>query len=694
MAQQTVKLYAREYGYVDSKHPVDVIDISEDTEVGLSRYYSSGSGLRGRLLYFTFDDFPDALKYNRIYFAKAVFSVKIAGAGFLNLNKSGSTFDPETLMWNNRPSVQKFCEINGFVGETYYSDWADLTMEPSASISAADLSTQTVDAVRGGACVLSLIANTTTWSLVQIKLRTLTDGVTLPYLEVTYDDSITIASKVAVAEAPTDGYVNPREAKSFSWVYEKDDDTGYDCVGEEYGQTSATLYWKESTAENYTAIQIADSTQNVTVPANTFPIGKTIDWYLEGTDGGGVTSETEVYSFSTAAGAVTATPASPVNSVEDGSSPIVFSWSFTSTDGQQPSAAEISWKDSSDADWNTVVISPAASSYTMPADTLAAGPVDWRVRAANIDGTYGNYTAANFICVAAPAPAEGISATAVPMTTVSWQSSGQLAYEISIDGEVVKKAFGADVYSWQVPEPLEDGQHTISVRVQGEYGFWSQPSTAIITVENDPALTIELTAEFSTDAELGWAYSDAGEHDALIYRDGVRIASAASPNTAYLDQMVLGEHSYFVRVIGNDGNYSQSNTVTGTMSTKTTLIAKLTAGAPPSAWIQLRYSENSAGSQIFDWTRSVFMQHVGGAVWPMLERAPFRDLTGSYDCAFRTEEECEVFEALRGEPVILKSRRGNVVLGVLSQMNKRELLFYTAYSFALQQIHWEEFIYA
>ena len=696
MAQQTVKLYARTWGYVDYDTPVGVIDISGLSDVRMNMWTGTAPNWKGSELFFTIDDFPAALSKKRIYYLTAKFAFRSNG---LRLSRylimhAKDEFDPATLEYSNKPALYGPDDLRTVEIPSSASSWQDFVLNPNPA-TAALLSSNACSSLRKPTHVLLQYqppsgSYSSTYGFA--KLRTLADDSSLPYIEVTYDDSISIGSSVKIASAPTDGYVNPREAKSFSWVYEKDDDTGYDCVGEEYGQTSATLYWKESTAENYTAIQIADSTQNVTVPANTFPIGKTIEWYLEGTDDGGVTSETEVYSFSTAAGAVTATPDKPVNTVEDGSAPIEFSWTFTSADGQQPSAAELSWKDSTDADWNTVTISPAASTYTMPAGTFSAGSVDWRVRGANIDGTYGVYASANFICVSAPDPAEGISATAVPMSTVSWQSSGQLAYEISIDGEVVKKGFGADVYSWQVEEPLEDGQHTISVRVQGSYGFWSQPSIATITVENDPALTIELTATFGTDADLSWNFSDSGEHSARIYRDGARIANVASLPAALVDRMVLGEHSYFVRVIHSDGNYSQSNTVTGTMNTNTTLIAKLTEGEGPGAWLPLRYSENSAGAQIFDWTRSVSMQHVGGTVWPMLERAPFRDLTGSYDCAFRTEAECAAFEALQGEPVIIKSRRGNVVTGVLSQTNKRELLFYTAYSFALQQIHWEEFI--
>ena len=40
---------------------------------------------------------------------------------------------------------------------------------------------------------------------------------------------------------------------------------------------------------------------------------------------------------------------------------------------------------------------------------------------------------------------------------------------------------------------------------------------------------------------------------------------------------------------------------------------------------------------------------------------------------------------------MIKSRRGNVIIGALLQLQKRVADFFTAYSFTVQRIHWEEF---
>ena len=107
--------------------------------------------------------------------------------------------------------------------------------------------------------------------------------------------------------------------------------------------------------------------------------------------------------------------------------------------------------------------------------------------------------------------------------------------------------------------------------------------------------------------------------------------------------------------------------------------------------LELRLSENSDGHDDFQISQQKVTQHVNGAIWPTLERSPFRDLSASYDCAFRSPDEAAAFETLFGKTVILKSRGDEVVIGMLSQIQKKVSFFYTTYSFSINQIHVEDF---
>ena len=321
----------------------------------------------------------------------------------------------------------------------------------------------------------------------------------------------TPASKITPQNCPTSGYLNPRNPVKFSWYFAH--------TNGDYPQQSAKLCWKVSGASSWNEVPASGTTQNLTIPAypeeGSFPIASTIEWYLYGVDSSGSASQTLTYTISTTAATAYATANSPDSSVEDGSAPITFKWTLTSADGYAISRVILQWKLPSANSWTTLMDeNEAVSEWTASAGTFPAGEVQWHVQAYNIDGVAGPLSDTSFICVDAPDPVQGLRATDVPISTISWQSDGQEAYEISIDGEVVQKAFGVGVYSWTVPEPLSDGEHIITVRIQGIYGLWSQPSETSIFVENVPQYDLMIRGEFDYDARLTVSLgSEEGEDD-------------------------------------------------------------------------------------------------------------------------------------------------------------------------------------
>ena len=675
MPQTSVNLYARKWAVTSSSRPNDVQELHEN----FTPLYQT------RRLYVGFDSLPVSVpKRAKLISVDATFS----GSGtyqqayYVYLNPSAADFDPETLVWNNQPAAASGNSLNSYF---VYGDRDDKSFVLSAS-SAASQSKAAKQYIT--TCAAFFKQNNTSSPNIYYKLS---DNSSLPYIRIFYDPDDLISSQIVYRSGPKSGYSNPRQATSFGWGYETDDTGDYAYIDETFTQASATFYWKESTSESYTAVSVSGTATSVTIAANTFPAGKTIQWYVSGTDTDGTTTTTDVYSFSTSAGSAIATAQSPINTVEDGSGPITFRWTLGSTDGQTPSGVDFWWKLPSEGnnEWHAILSNASPrTSYTVPAGTFPAGEIQWIVRGYNIDGTAGPWSRPSsgyysFICVAAPDPVEGLNATAVPFTTVSWQSDAQQAYEIAIDGETVYRAFGTDVYSWTADEPLEDGEHTVSVRVQGQYGFWSQPSTVTITISNTAPNSITLDGSFDLDANLFWSFgSTPADSSVRIYRDGIRIGRTNL--LVFYDRRVLGEHSYYVLLPDNSGNYTKSNTVTGAMSTRFLQVAPLDGS---SGWLTLRLSENSADEHDFQWSRTQIVQHVTGAKYPEAELSQFEDLSASYNVAFRDPTERAAFEALRGKAVILKSRGDNVVIGILNQISKRQTVFYTAYAFTVTQIH-------
>lgn len=491
----------------------------------------------------------------------------------------------------------------------------------------------------------------------------------------------TVSTQVVQQGGPTDGYSDPRYAITFSWYLESD-------VGD-YSQASASFFWRISGAASWTEVQVSGNTKSITFPANTFPVASTIEWYISATDTGGMTTETDEYSFSTAAGTAVATCVSPSGTAEDGTKPITFSWTIQNSDGTAPERTVVLWKTTteSDLEWHTLLdTTDSVNEYTVEGGYFSTGPVQWKVYAYNRDDVQGPESETSFICVIAPTAPSGLATTPVPMTTISWQSSGQEGYEVAIDGTIVAKEYGPAVYSYKVTEPLQDGEHFISVRIQGLYGMWSNTSTTSVFISNAPEGSIELAGVFDIDADLSFTETPSeAEVEAHWYRDGVRIADTTDVRE-YTDRRVLGEHSYYVEIWHDSGNYTRSNTVSGEMVS----VAPRIIAIDGSEWLDLHLSDKSEREQGFQWSIEAAYIRTTASRWPALEVSPYETLTGSYECAFSDQDSVKKFESLRGKVVIIKTPRGNVLIGGLIQTEKREKAFFTTFSFSIQQIHMEE----
>ena len=145
---------------------------------------------------------------------------------------------------------------------------------------------------------------------------------------------------------------------------------------------------------------------------------------------------------------------------------------------------------------------------------------------------------------------------------------------------------------------------------------------------------------------------------------------------------------YFAEIWHDSGNYTRSNTVEGTMQTRGKLIALYSGGE----WMDISLSESSTDEQNFTWTKETALLHVTGARLPILEESDFEDRIGKYSCAFREVEKAEEFKRFKGKMVVIKSRRGNIIVGAMTSLDEKVLKYYTAFSFTIQENDWEDFV--
>lgn len=605
--------------------------------------------------------FPASLAYKKIRSVEFYFYVTPLMVGGYSTNyKAGirglrSAFDA-TVTFNSLPSL----------GDSF-----DFTSRDSAGYSPAriNLSTRSYDIA--GILNSGIYLDPKSGGLLSTSTST-----NAPYIIVEYDDADDFGS---VYGSPSAGYVDKNAAVAFRYSYAPPVNT----VGT-LSVASWIFAYKKASSDPYTQVA-AGSSPTYTTAAGFFADTDTIIWYPRVTlNNGTVLTSSVAYRLTTVEPAFTAVPISPDSTIEDASAQIEFTWSAYNSVGSAPSGADLQYSTNGGSSWASLgSVAGSALRFLAPANTFPGGQIQWRVRALNNAGAAGNWSEPlTFVSVAAPA-APGVSTDAAPFTTISWSSTGQQAYEVLVDGKSYGARFGTEK-SFTLAQPLEDGAHTASVRIQGAYGLWSQPGTVQFAVQNIPAGSIELTVAFGIDADLSWAASPEGD-DFLIYRDGVQIGHTAEDT--FTDRRALGTHEWAVLLRQANGNYTRSNAVTGTTAVESMMIAPLSGGP----WLALRLAESSVSARKFTFSRAHSLRHFSGSPLPVLELAPFVDRTGSFMCAFKDLNEARAFESLWGQVVILKAD-GQVLIGGLMDVEKAQNSFYAAYAFTIEQIAVEEIV--
>ena len=592
-------------------------------------------------------------------------AVKVAywPKGLLHTSGDLNRFIDNKFMWSIEKNDTTYC-VEAPVQESAEFQWRE-----------GGETTWNIVPVAGDTKEVTIPAGTFTGSTLEWRIVVIDDlGDTLT--SETYTNDTSAGELSASPSSPIGGaFADPLEPSPFMWTNTNPRgilvQTGADL---QYGTDGTT--WTDLGS-------VSGESQTFMAPANTFGVG-TYYWRVRAYNADGEAGPwSAAAQFSTVDAPMSAAAVRPVGEICEYTSPIVFTWSYSSDTGTKPTRSDVQWSTDSAA-WTDLVTTAAnVLSYTAQANTFPAGTIYWRVRNYNHNDVAGNWSdVVTFISYGAP-PAPSVSVDAVPFATIRWQSSGQEAWRVTVDGVKYGPFFGT-MKSYTVDEPLEDGQHTASVEIQGAYGLWSEAGQIVFSTENEPGAAIYLRGVFYGDAALTWESADALP-ETRIYRDGKQIAKTAG--SLYTDRLAVGIHTWYVLAKLPGGYYTKSNTVTGELRACKPQIAKFPAGP----WVDIKLSENPSREQTTAYSRSVSLRHMVGAVYPVLEVSAFCDESTSFDAAFVDAAAAKTFEALRGEIVILKTCDG-IIVGCLAQLQRHRRQFFTGYSFTIQRIHWEDFI--
>lgn len=629
-----------------------------------------------RHLLFNFSEYPENMKFNKILDATLYVQAGEIKHQAVFYVYAISNFDPQTITWN---------ELKGY--EKYYVSGAEGIYEYQANTEVhfgRQIPSQTQAILENGAINI--------WDNGQSSILPPTEiyggaNNKWPRLVVDYDDAYIVPLVVKYAGGPRAGESADRKLPiTFSWSTQRPEG---EYSAKKQSQSNAVFQWRVGVTGEWTDVKPAETTDNfVTIPAYTFPISDYLQWRVRVTGSSGNIYDSEyIYYFETEDKEAIATPAEPKNTVEDGNAPIIFRWTVRNQTGTTPTGADLQrW--ASNAWVDMAHVDGPDTTYAAPANTFTAGTNYWRVRAYNADGVAGPWSAyATFTVVAAPL-APTVSAEAVPFAVIRWQVNGQQAWRATVDGKAYGPYFGTEK-TFTLPDFLADGEHTVTVEVQGQYGLWSEPGSYTFTVENQPGDQLSLQGAFGIDAALIW-YPPSPINDYLIYRDGVQIGHTTA--RAFADRIVQGEHEWFVINRLPGGYYSRSNTVQGELSTDQIALALLSGGD----WIQLEKTASPTRMESYTVSQTVELFHLAGQEYPEAEASPYKTMQGSFAVAWNLAERAQAadFEALIGKPIIYKAPAGETLVGVLQAWSKQTVHFYRAYSATVQRIHWRDYVEA
>ena len=507
-------------------------------------------------------------------------------------------------------------------------------------------------------------------------------SVNKPYLAVELSEELATGSLKDFS--PTTGYIDLSQSNIFGFDFEqKADEPSITPIAVK----SFTLQLREHGQTEITSISVttwAGDAPNVTVPAGTIS-GESIDWRVIAKTNANQTLTSDWMTLSVEDVPPTAWAISPKDVVVDGSKDQIFIWGHASSTGTAQSKADLQ-KSTDGSTWTTLAtVTGAAKQWTCPAGTLISSIKYWRVRTYNADGISGAWSdAAQIVVIAAPtAPSIQIKSTG-PRPSISWQTSEQEAYQVELDGKLSGGTHYGTEKTWTSPAYLADGSHTVRVRVQNQYGMWSNWGAAALPVTNTPGASITLSVQASSVANLSWQTS--GSYDFyLVYRNGKPIAKLTQ--TQHTDELSSGNVTYQVRgCFDGSSNYGLSSAVTIDIRAEVHQVSDLDTGLT----LRLPYSDSQHRQTTRTVSRQVELLQLSGAYYPVAVEVDSGTDALSITAALVDDEQVRKLMGLVGKLVCAKTPQGDMVIGYITSLPKQHDGFLNVFNFTIEQIDYDD----
>lgn len=617
------------------------------------------NGKASEILCLKFDTLQEEHKYLRIWGARLY--VYIAD-GVVTANKKLGVYgfeenvSIEQITYGNAPNSSYVLQIKITAANApgYYNGYSDYSQ---TDINLAD-------AMKNGICI-----NTD-----GTKMQTCT-GENAPYIELRLEDEI-VGLQPYNLSPPSGAFVDKDNDLIFSWMAKQDDDCY--CY-EEVAAQSAKIVWENETGEEHTII--ATDPLWTVIPAGTFT-GERVKWKVELTSTSGATSVSDWAEVTTQDAIPETVAINPKGTVVDGSNDIKFEWEHIISTGTKQKSFELQISGDG-TNWEILRNLETSDNFVIiPADTLH-GTIYWRVRTANTNGIYGEWSAdSKIIVIAAPATPKVIITSVQPRFEIRWEQGGQEAYEIALDGEKIRKKYSRESHC-EYDDYLAPGNYTVSVRIQNEFRLWSEWGSTVISIVNETGPEIQLQAD--ENGKLLWT-SSSEYIQYSVFRDDEIIAKTKM--TAYKDEFAVGTSKYMVRGEMENGNYTESNEVSITTNVPCMMISYV----HDPKWLHLRHSVSSLRTVELSASSSATYVHYVGERLPSVEVGDAINMQLNFETSMRLDDTSLAleFEKLLGKLVCIKTKNGERYVGVLDSISRKINAFCRSYTASATLVNWRE----
>lgn len=477
---------------------------------------------------------------------------------------------------------------------------------------------------------------------------------------------------------PDAGFIDEKQPLTLSWSWDSDALGG----SEAFYPMSELIEWRNGDTGEIQSIQIDAGSASYIVPANTFPQTDNLQIRVTVTFNGDFISQSEWVTLTT----IDTKPAVEIvypNSIFiDGSVINEFRWKYIVSTGSLQYGATLQYSTNNGESWEQLgSVIGSDTFYNVPADTLPAGTVLWRVQATNSDGDPSEWSTPETIVVrnAPPPPTVTVNGDS-PRPTVEWQAADQQAYQIKAGNYDSGELYGTDK-SFKIPVYLPDGSIQIQVRIQNSFGLWSDWVSTNVLIKNNSIGTITLQATPKThNIRLAWETVGIVSNTMYyIYRDGELIGK--TNNTSFLDQLAYGKHTYQVR--GTIGDYyAMSNEAYARLLIKTACIAEYGVWD----WMDLQIRKGSIPNLATQYGGNITFQHFAGRELPVAEIGDELDITWSFSFSALAKETAEKMQKFFRKLVVYKDPRDGVCIGILNSQQMSSNRYSWDFSFAMRAV--------